>query len=396
MTVRSARLDRLPAYTVAELAARKRRLLADGVDVIDLSAGDVDFPPPEAAVEALREAVGDPRMSRYPHQVGLLEFREAAANYMERRFGVAVDPLTEVLPLIGSKEGLSHLPLAVVNPGDVCVLPDPGYPAYIGGAVIAEADVERVPLVAEKEFLVELGDLPADRLDAVRLVYLNYPNNPTAAVAPLDYLKRTVEVCLRRGIVLAYDNPYCEITFDGYTAPSIFEIEGAREVALEFHSASKSFSMTGWRLGWVVGRPELISALTKVKTYVDTGVFLAVQKAGAAVLDRAEELVAPVRERLAERRDAAVRALDAIGLGVEKPKATMYLWVPLPKGTTSVGFTREVLEHEGVLLLPGTAFGEGGEGYFRIALTVESERVAEAVQRVGRTLERMGAAGARL
>jgi LL-diaminopimelate aminotransferase len=242
------RLDPLPAYAVAELAAIKRRLLAEGVDVIDLGAGDVDFPPPAPAVRAISEAVADPAMSRYAYQVGLHEFRLSAARYLERRFGIQFDPVTELLPLLGSKDGLSHLPLAFVNPGEVCVLPDPGYPAYLGGAVLADADIEFVPLVPEKNFLVELGDLPPERLRATRLVFLNYPNNPTAAVAPLDYLERTVRLCREHGILLAYDNPYAEVTFDGYRAPSIFEIDGARDVALEFHSVSKSFSMTGWRL----------------------------------------------------------------------------------------------------------------------------------------------------
>jgi len=386
------RLDPLPAYAVAELAAIKRRLLAEGVDVIDLGAGDVDFPPPAPAVQAISEAVADPAMSRYAYQVGLHEFRLSAARYLERRFGIQFDPVTELLPLLGSKDGLSHLPLAFVNPGEVCVLPDPGYPAYLGGAVLADADIEFVPLVPEKDFLVELGDLPPERLEATRLVFLNYPNNPTAAVAPLDYLERTVRLCREHGILLAYDNPYAEVTFDGYRAPSIFEIGGARDVALEFHSVSKSFSMTGWRLAWVVGNPELIGTLRKLKTWVDTGVFLAVQKAGAAVLDNAEALVAPLVRELTRRRDAGVRALADIGITIEPPRAAMYLWAPLPEGITSQVFAREALEQEGVVLMPGTAFGGGGEGFFRVALTVSVERLREAIARLGRVLARNGAA----
>jgi LL-diaminopimelate aminotransferase len=394
MTRWSQRLERLPSYAIHELAVIKRRLLAEGVDVIDLSAGDADFPPPPEAVEALRAAVGDPAMSRYPFQVGLAEFRQSAARFVERRFGVAFDPATELIPLLGSKEGLAHLGLAVLDPGDVCIVPDPGYPAYIGGALLADAEPEFVPLVREKGFLVELEDLPPERLDRTGLVYLNYPNNPTTAVAPLDYLARTVELCRRHDIVLAYDNPYSEITYDGYKAPSIFEVEGARDVAIEFHSLSKTFSMTGWRVAWAVGNTELIGALHKAKTYVDTGVFLAVQQAGAAVLDRAEALAPPLVARFAERRDAAVRALAEIGLPVEVPKGTMYLWVPLPDGVSTEQFAREALEREGVVFMPGTAFGSGGEGYFRIALTVESDRLIEAIHRAARTLERLGAARA--
>jgi LL-diaminopimelate aminotransferase len=394
MTRWSQRLERLPSYAIHELAVIKRRLLAEGVDVIDLSAGDADFPPPPEAVEALRAAVGDPAMSRYPFQVGLAEFRQSAARFVERRFGVAFEPATELIPLLGSKEGLAHLGLAVLDPGDVCIVPDPGYPAYIGGALLADAEPEFVPLVREKGFLVELEDLPPERLDRTGLVYLNYPNNPTTAVAPLDYLARTVELCRRHDIVLAYDNPYSEITYDGYKAPSIFEVEGARDVAIEFHSLSKTFSMTGWRVAWAVGNTELIGALHKAKTYVDTGVFLAVQQAGAAVLDRAEALAPPLVARFAERRDAAVRALAEIGLPVEVPKGTMYLWVPLPDGVSTEQFAREALEREGVVFMPGTAFGSGGEGYFRIALTVESDRLIEAIHRAARTLERLGAARA--
>ncbi len=391
MTRWSQRLERLPSYAIHELAVIKRRLLAEGADVIDLGAGDADFPPPAEAVEALRTALGDPAMSRYPFQIGLAEFRQAAARYIERRFGVAFDPAKELIPLLGSKEGLAHLGLAVLDPGDVCVVPDPGYPAYIGGALLADAEPELVPLVRDKGFLLELDELPTERLDRTGLVYLNYPNNPTAAVAPLDYLARTVDVCRRHDIVLAYDNPYCEITYDGYRAPSIFEVEGARDVAVEFHSLSKTFSMTGWRIAWAVGNAELIGALNKAKTYVDSGVFLAVQQAGAAVLDKVDSLAPPLVARFAERRDAAVRTLGEIGLAVEPPQATMYLWVPLPRGVPTGQFARDALEREGVMLMPGTAFGSGGEGYFRIALTVESDRLTEAIHRVARTLERMEA-----
>jgi LL-diaminopimelate aminotransferase len=370
----SRRLDRLPPYAVAELAVIKQRLIARGVDVIDVSAGDANMPPPPPAVDAISEAVRDPAMSRYAYQVGLREFRESATRYMERRFKARFDPDNEVLPLIGSKEGLAHLALAFVNPGQGCVLPDPGYPAYLGGAVVADAEVVRVPLRPENGFLLELDYLTPAQLSSARLVYLNYPNNPTAAVAPRDYLERTIETCRRHGILLAYDNPYCEVTFDGYRAPSIFEID----------------SMTGWRLAWTVGNAGLVGPLRKLKSWVDTGVFLAVQKAGAAVLDCAESLIAPLVTELAVRRDAAVEALGALGLSVERPKATMYLWVRLPQGVEAAGFAKQVLERQGVVTMPGTAFGEGGEGFFRVALTVPSDRLREAVQRIGAVLERQG------
>ena len=383
----SDRLRSLPGYPLAEIPTIKRRLLEAGMDVIDLGAGDNDTPPPAPVVEALREALGDPALSKYGFQQGLPAFRKACSDYMARRFGQPFDPFTELLPLIGSKEGLAHLPYAVANPGDVIIFPEPGYQAYIGGSILSAGLPHVYPLRAEDGFLLELERVPGGILARTRLVYLNYPNNPTAAVAPLEYLARTVAVCRRHGILLAYDNAYCDLTYDGYVAPSIFEVPGARDVAIEFFSLSKSFSMTGWRLGWAAGRPELIGALTKVKSYVDTGPFLALQKAGALALDRAEALVAPVRALLAERRDAAVAALRRAGLAVPTPLAAMYLWVPLPAGIPSAAFTRRALEEFGVVTLPGSSFGPAGEGYFRIALTVSPARLTEAVERLGRALD---------
>ena len=387
MTIQTSdRLRALPGYPLAEIPTIKRRLLEAGVDVIDMGAGDNDTPPPAPVIESLRSALADPAMSKYGFQQGLPAFRTSCSDYLARRFGLAFDPVTETLPLIGSKEGLAHLPYAVVNPGDLIVFPEPGYQAYIGGAILSGAASHVYPLRAEENFLLELERLPAPVLSRTRLVYLNYPNNPTAAIAPLDYLERTVAVCRRHGILLAYDNAYCDLTYDGYVAPSIFQIPGAREVAVEFFSLSKSFSMTGWRLGFAAGRPELITALTKVKSYVDTGPFLALQQAGVTALDRAEEFVAPIRGMLQERRDAGVAALRAAGFDVPSPAAAMYLWVPLPPGVASAPFARRALEEHGVVSLPGSAFGPAGEGYFRIALTVNPARITEGVERLGRAL----------
>lgn len=384
-----ARVAALPGYPLAEIPAVKRRLLASGMDVIDLGAGDNDTPPPAPVVTALQEAAADPAMSRYGFQQGLPAFRDAIADYMVRRFGVATDPVTEVALLIGSKEGLAHLPFAVADPGDVCIVPEPGYQAYLGGTLLAGATPHVLPLRAEREFLLDLEAVPGEVLRRTRLVYLNYPNNPTAAIAPREYLERVVSTCRQYGILLAYDNAYCDLTFDDYVAPSIFEIPGARDVAVEFFSLSKTFSMTGWRLGWATGDANLIGALTKVKSYTDTGPFLALQCAGVVALDRAEEFVAPVRARLQARRDAGVQALREAGFNVPAPRAAMYLWVPLPAEVPSAPFARRVLEEEGVVLMPGSAFGPGGEGYFRMALTVAPDRVREAVVRVGRTLSRL-------
>jgi len=384
----SERLKSLPGYPLAEHPTIKRRPIEAGMDVIDLGAGDNDTPPPRPVVEALQRAVEDPAMSKYGFQQGLPEFRRAVSGYMERRFGLPVEPFTEVLPLIGSKEGIAHLPLAVADPGDICVVPEPGYQAYLGGTLLAACRPEIVPLRADRRFLLELEDLPADVLRRTAVAFVNYPNNPTAAVADLAYLERTVATCRRHGILLAYDNAYCDLTYDGYVAPSIFEVPGARDVAVEFFSLSKTFSMTGWRLGWAVGRPELISALTKVKSYTDTGPFLAIQRAAAVALERAEEFTAPVRTTLQARRDAAAEALAGAGFVVERPRAAMYLWVPLPTGVASMPFARRALEEDGVVVLAGASFGPAGEGYFRIALTAGPDRLREAVARLGRTLAR--------
>jgi LL-diaminopimelate aminotransferase len=382
----SKRVQALPGYPLAEIPSIKRRLLAAGMDVIDMGAGDNDAPPPVVAVDAMHAALADPAMSKYGFQQGLPEFRQAASRWVERRFGLHFDPVTELLPLLGSKEGLSHLPFAVIDPGDVGIVPEPGYQAYLGGALLAGAEPYIAPLRPENDFLLELDQVPADVLRRAKIVFVNYPNNPTAAVASRAYLERTVARCREHDILLAYDNAYCELTFDGYRAPSIFEIEGARDVAIEFFSLSKSFSMTGWRLGFAVGRPELIGALTRVKSYVDTGPWLAAQRAGAAALDNAEALVVPIRAELQRRRDAAVAALAAAGFTCESPKAAMYLWVPLPAGIPSAQFTRRALEETGALVMPGSGFGPAGEGFFRIALTVGPERLEAAIQRLGAVL----------
>src|SRR5256714_2649771 len=382
----SKRVGRLPTYPMAELPAIKRRLIQQGVDVIDVGAGEADFPPPRVAVETLARAIQDPAMSRYAFQLGLPAFREAAAGYMKRRFGLTVDPFTELHPLLGSKEGIAHLATAVLDPADTAIVPVPGYAVYHGGTVLADAEPYLYDLTPRTDFLLELEEIPAPVLKRAKLVYLNYPNNPTAAVAPREYLERVVAACRRHDILLAYDNPYCEITFDGYVAPSIFEVPGAMDVAVEFHSLSKSFCMTGWRLGWAVGRPDRITALARIKNYVDTGAFLAVQAAGAEVLKQAERIAAGYAAQFKERRDAMVPVLRANGFDIEPPRATLYLWIPLPEGLASAAFQKRALEDVGVVTLPGSAFGAGAEGFFRIALTVPVPRLIEATERLGKVL----------
>jgi LL-diaminopimelate aminotransferase len=362
----------------------RRRIEAEGVDVIDLGTGDAQLDPPLAVVERLREVARDLTYSRYGFQAGLPEFREAVVAWMRRRFGVEVDPVTEVLPLIGSKEGIAHLPLAFVGPGDTAIIPDPGYQAYFGGVTFAGGEPHLVRLAPEQDFLIPLGDLPADAARRARILYLNYPNNPTTAVAPDAYYEEAIRFCAERGAILANDHAYSELAFDGYQPRSVLELDGAREVAIEFHSFSKTYNMTGWRLGWAVGSPEIVGALAKVKTFVDTGQYLGIQAAGVAALESWASWVPGNVATFQRRRDAAVAAFRGGGFDVTSPKATMYLWIPVPSGETSDEFARRALEHEGVIVLPGASLGRGGEGYFRVALTVPEARLEEAAGRLAR------------
>ena len=379
-----SRVRALPGYPLAGMKEMRLRLEAEGVDVIDLGAGDADLDPPPAVVERLREVAGDRRHSRYAFQVGLPAFREAVATWMERRFGVTVDPAHEVLPLIGSKDGIAHLPFGVMEAGEAAIIPDPGYQAYVGGVVLAGGEPHLVPLRPEHDFLIPLDGVPDEVAGRTRILYLNYPNNPTAATAPDAHLEAAIAFCRERDAVLVYDNAYSEIAFDGYRPRSILELDGAREVAVEFHSLSKTYNMTGWRLGWAVGSREIIATLSKVKSFVDTGQYLGIQAAGVAALESWASWVPGNVEVFRERRNAFVAALGEAGFDVACPRATLYVWVPVPGGATSEVFARGALEREGVIVLPGAALGAGGEGFFRVALTVSSDRLVEAAARLGR------------
>jgi LL-diaminopimelate aminotransferase len=375
---------------LATIPQRKRELIARGVDVIDLGAGDADLPAPPAAVKALAEAAQDPAMSRYGFGLGLPAFRDAVSAWMERRFGHRFDPLKEVVPLIGSKEGIAHLAFAFLEKGDAAIIPDPGYLAYLGGTLLSEAEPYLYPITPRTEFLVELDEIPKDVLARTRILFLNYPNNPTAAIAPREYLERVVKRCAELGIILVYDNAYSEMTFDGYVAPSIFDIPGARDVAIEFHSLSKTYNMTGWRCGWACGNPGIVGALAKTKSFLDTGQFMAVQRAGIAALESWASWVPGNVAIFRERRDAAVAAFKANGFGVtEAPRASMYLWVPLPANVPSLAFQERLMEEEGVIVLAGKALGAGGEGFFRVSFITSPARIAEAAERAGRVLRRM-------
>ena len=387
----ASRFKTLPAYPLATIPQKKRELAARGVDVIDLGAGDADMAPPPKAVEALARAVHTPAMNRYGFGLGLVAYREAVSTWMQKRFGLRFDPLTEVVPLIGSKEGISHLALAYLEPGRLAIIPEPGYNAYQGGTMLASGEPYRYALRPRTNFLIDLDEIPDETLHRTRILYLNYPNNPTAAIAPRDYLERVVAKCRELDILLVYDNAYSELAFDGYVPPSIFEIEGARDVAIEFHSLSKTYNMTGWRCGWAVADPSIASVLTKVKSFTDTGQFMAVQAAGVAALESYDEFVPGNVAIFKERRDAAVEAFRAAGFSCDTPRATMYLWITLPDGVSSADFADRLLEDEGVVVMPGSGFGAGGEGFFRISFITSPERIAEAATRAGRVLSSLGA-----
>ncbi len=386
MPIVHSRFQDFPPYPLAEVPRIRRELRARGVDVIDLGAGDADLAPPPAAVEALRAAAGEVGMSRYGFQLGHVPLRETIARWMNRRFGVTVDPMKEVLPLLGSKEGIAHLAFCFAGPGDAAVIPDPGYQPYRGGILLAGAEPHLVPLRPEHDFLIPLDEIPSDVAARARILYLNYPNNPTAATAPREYLVKAVEWCRTHDAVLCYDNAYSELAFDGYSPPSILEIDGARDVAVEFHSFSKTYNMTGWRVGWAVGGAPIIAALQRVKTFTDTGQFMAVQAGAQAALDSYDDWVPGNIETFRRRRDAAATALEAAGFEVTVPRATMYLWVPMPGGRPSEPFALRALQEEGVVVMPGAALGAGGEGFFRVALTAGEDRLREAAERLGRLL----------
>jgi LL-diaminopimelate aminotransferase len=379
----------LPEYPLSGIPEKKRDLLARGVDVIDLGAGDADLSPPPAVVERLAAAARIPTMSRYGFALGLVEYREAVARFMKRRFNQDFNPLKEIIPLIGSKEGISHLALAFVTKGDYTILPEPGYNSYVGGTLLAEATPYKYALRPENGFLIDLDQVPSDVLKKAKILYLNYPNNPTSAIAPKEYLEDIVRRCKELDILLVYDNAYSELAYDGYVPPSIFEIEGARDVAIEFHSMSKTFNMTGWRCGWACGKQEFVAGLAKVKSFIDTGTFMGIQAAAATALDDCVDWIPTNVAEFQRRRDAATEAFSAAGFPVTRPKATMYLWCPLPKNIPSAVFSERLLQDEGVIILPGSAFGPGGEGFFRVSFINSPERLREAAARAGRVLKRL-------
>ncbi len=381
---KAQRLATLPPYLFARIEQKVAELKEKGVDVINLGVGDPDRPTPEHIVAALKRHVDDPENHRYPTSAGMLSFRAAVARWYQRRFGVALDPAREVVTLIGSKEGIAHISFCFLEPGDVALVPDPGYPVYAIGAALAGAEVFPLPLRPERGFLPDLGAIPGEVARRARMLFLNYPNNPTGAVASRRFFEEVVEFARQYDIIVCHDNAYSEITFDGYRAPSFLEVPGAKEVGIEFHSLSKTYNMTGWRLGWAAGNSEVVQALATLKSNLDSGVFQAVQHAGIAALEGPQEVVAEMCRLYQERRDLVVAELEELGWKIIPPRGAIYVWAPVPPGFDSTSFAEAVLEKAAVVLTPGSGYGAQGEGYFRIALTVEKERFREAFARIRR------------
>ena len=385
------RLDLVPPYLFAELERRIERMRRAGTDVISLGIGDPDLPTPDAVVERMAREVRDPGTHRYPTNHGTEELREAAARFYRERFGVELDPATEVLPVLGGKEGVFHVSMACLDPGDVCLTPDPGYPPYTSGPLFSGADVHYLPLERENGFLPDLEAVPDEVAARANLLFLNYPNNPTGATVEPGFFERAVAFARLHDLIVVHDNAYSEICFDGYRAPSFLETPGATEVGVEIFSLSKGWNMTGWRTALMAGNAEVVERYRHLKTNIDSGMFEALQRATATALVEAQAFPQQMSEVYRRRRDLVADALQTIGIDVEQPRATPYFWAPVPEGYTSQTFAELVLEQAAVVVAPGPSYGPSGEGFFRISLTIDDERLEEAVRRIETSLAGTGA-----
>jgi LL-diaminopimelate aminotransferase len=376
------RIDELPAYLFAEISRKIAEKRSQGVDVISFAIGDPDLPTPTHILDALDEAARDPANHRYPESEGLPELREAMARWYARRFGVELDSQTEVLPLIGSKEGIGHVALCFIDPGDVALVPDPGYPVYAVGTALAGGEPYYLPLTEENDFLPDLASVPGRVLERAKLLWLNYPNNPTGAIADLNFFDRVVQFAREYAIAVLHDGPYSEVAYDGYQPVSFLQAKGARNVGVEFHSLSKSYNMTGWRIGMAAGNAQIIDALMRVKSNLDSGIPQAIQRMAIAALEGPQDCINQHNAIYERRRDRLVGALSRLGLRLRPPKASLYLWARVPEGSTSVQFATRLLDEAGVVVTPGIGYGPTGEGYVRLSLTIPDERLEEGVRRI--------------
>ncbi|GAV31334.1 LL-diaminopimelate aminotransferase [Coriobacteriaceae bacterium EMTCatB1] len=382
----ASRIANLPPYLFAEIDRKKEAKQAQGIDVISLGIGDPDTPTPEHIVDAMARAIRDPKNHQYPSYSGAKRYREAAAEWMRRRFGVEVDPATEVLALIGSKEGIAHLFLAFVDPGDYTLVPGAGYPVYHTGGILAGGQSWFMPMTEENGFLADFESTPPEVLAKAKMMFISYPNNPTSAIANEEYFDRAIAFAREHDLLLVHDNAYSEIGFDGYRPPSILERPGAKDVAIELFSLSKAYNMTGWRVAFAVGNASAIKALGTVKSNIDSGVFTAIQDAAIEALLGPQDSISELCALYQRRRDLVIDTLSRIGLKAQTPKATIYVWARVPEGYTSAAFAEKVLEEANVIVAAGTAYGPSGEGYIRISLTTPDDRLEEALERIKNTL----------
>ena len=378
----ATRIKTLPPYLFAAIDKMKQEAIARGVDIINLGIGDPDLPTPMPIIDSLAKAAKDPKHHQYPSYEGMLSFRKAVAGWYKRRFNVTLDPTNEVLTLIGSKEGIGHIHLAFVDPGDVVLVPSPGYPVYPVGTSFCGGQSHFMPLTKANGFLPDLNAIPKDVAKKAKLMWLNSPNNPTSVVMTKDYFKRVVEFAQEYQIIVCHDAAYSEVYYDGRRPVSFMEVEGAKDVGVEFHSLSKTYNMTGWRIGFVVGHKDVLAGLGKVKSNLDSGCFEAVQEAGITALDMDDSVTDRFRKTYQDRRDTLIPGLKGLGLEVDPPPAAFYVWVTVPKGYTSTSFTAHLLEKAGIVTTPGNGFGAPGEGYVRMTLCTSKERLAEAVERI--------------
>jgi LL-diaminopimelate aminotransferase len=376
------RIEKLPPYLFAEISKKIAAKRAAGVDIVSFGIGDPDIPTPAHIMKSLYEASADPVNHRYPESEGLPEFRKAVADWYQRRFGVSLDPEKEVQSLIGSKEGIAHVALCLIDPGDVALVPDPGYPVYSVGSLFAGGEVHYMPLREEDGFLPDFSAIPEDVARRARALWLNYPNNPTGAVADLAFFEEAVRFAKKYDIAICHDGPYSEVAYDGYKPVSFLQAEGARDVGIEFHSLSKSYNMTGWRIGMAVGNPTLIDALMRVKSNVDSGIPQAIQRMAITALEGPQDCIDEHNQVYQRRRDKLVEALRSIGMRVEPPKASLYVWARVPEGFTSVEFAARMIDDIGVVMTQGTGYGQYGEGFVRLSLTIPDAQLEEGVRRI--------------
>ena len=378
------RVGGLPPYVFAQVGRRIRELVKEGRDIIRLDIGSPDLPPPDFIIDALYQSVKDPAHHGYGGYYGTPELRKAIAVYYKNRFGITLDPEKEVTPLIGSKEGIANVALAFVDPGETVLVPDPGYPTYGLGTLLAGGVTVSLPLLAESGYLPDLDAIPPAVAQSAKIMWLNYPNNPTGAVASLEFFERAVAFARRYDVLICHDNPYCDIVFDGYTAPSLLQVPGAMEVALEFNSISKTYNMAGWRVGMAVGNATAVEALARTKTNIDSGIFRPIQDAAGVALTGDQSWLADRNEIYRERRDLILATLEEIGIQADKAMASLYIWAKVPQGYSSAEFARTLLEDAGISIAAGSAFGAHGEGYVRISLGMSTERIREAMERLRR------------